>query len=180
MTTNWTDADIETLRRNDPDFAKRNPIEGVCRKCHHQHNSDYIDLLGIICYWCLNNLPCPGPASKIAPQSTREGIKAQGGNIQHKREMTESELRENIRDAAIKLGWEFYFTWSSIHSPRGMTDLILCRPPRLIFAELKRDGMELTKYQAIWCSLLQQCPQVEYCLWHPADWANESIIEKLR
>lgn len=126
------------------------------------------------------DLAIRNPPLKIALQSTRKGIEAQVSSIQHKREMTESELRENIRDAAIKLGWEFYFTWSSLHSPKGMTDLILCRPPRLIFAELKRDDMKLSKYQELWCSLLERCPQVEYCLWHPSDWADDSIIEKLK
>ena len=75
-------------------------------------------------------------------------------NINHElkkyREITETQLREQIRDLCRITGWKFYFTFNSMHSPKGMTDLVLCRPPRVIFAELKREGKELKPDQDAW------------------------------
>lgn len=30
-----------------------------CRVCHHRHCSWFEDSEGIICDWCLNDIPCP-------------------------------------------------------------------------------------------------------------------------
>ena len=84
-------------------------------------------------------------------------------------EVTETQLREQIRDLCKVIGWEFYFCWTSIHSPRGMPDLILCKPPRLIFAELKREKGIVTEHQQRWLDLLNQCPGVECYIWKPSD-----------
>jgi len=70
---------------------------------------------------------------------------------------TESQLREQIRDLCKTFGWKFYFTWSSIHSPRGMPDLILCKPPRLVFAELKTEKGKVSPHQQEWIDLLNEC-----------------------
>ncbi len=83
--------------------------------------------------------------------------------------ITEKDLREQIRDLCKMLGWKFYFSWTSIHSPRGMPDLILAKPPRLIFAELKTDKGQLSEYQKDWIDILSKCPGCEVYLWRPAD-----------
>lgn len=83
---------------------------------------------------------------------------------------TERELREQVRDLCKVFGWRFYFTWTSIHSPRGMPDLILCRPPRLIFAELKSDKGKITSHQQEWLDLLGECGgNVECYIVRPSD-----------
>ena len=92
--------------------------------------------------------------------------------------VTEADLREQIRDLCKLFGWKFHFTWSSIHSPRGMLDLILCRPPRLIVAELKREDGKVTAAQQEWLDLLRQCPGVESYVWRPGD--IEEIAAVLR
>lgn len=91
---------------------------------------------------------------------------------------TEKELREQVRDLCKVFGWKFYFTWTSIHSPRGMPDLILCRPPRIIFAELKTEKGHPSPHQQEWLDLLDECGgNIECYVWRPAD--IESIAEIL-
>lgn len=91
---------------------------------------------------------------------------------------TEKDLREQIRDLCKVFGWKFYFTWTSLHSPRGMPDLILCKPPRLIFAELKTDKSKLSSHQQEWIDLLTECRgNIECYVWRPAD--IESIAKIL-
>ncbi len=93
---------------------------------------------------------------------------------------TEAELREQIRDLCKLFGWKFYFTWTSIHSPRGMPDLILCRPPRLIFAELKTNKRKskLAPAQARWLWELRKTPGLEVYVWRPRHF--DKIVEILR
>ena len=66
-----------------------------------------------------------------------------------------SKLTEKDLDAAVaKLcrlyGWRRYHTYRSKHSPAGFPDLVLVKPPRLIFAELKSDDGEVSAEQAEW------------------------------
>ena len=83
--------------------------------------------------------------------------------------ITEKEWMGQVRELASMLGWAFYHPFLSIHSPRGWPDVALCRPPRLIFAELKSSAGKLTPAQAEWLGLLEGCPQVEVYLWRPDD-----------
>ncbi len=93
--------------------------------------------------------------------------------------VTEKQLREQVRDLCKVFGWKFYFTWTSIHSPRGMPDLILVKPPRVIFAELKTEKGEVSTYQQDWIDVLKECGgNVECYLWRPGD--IEKIAEVLR
>ena len=94
--------------------------------------------------------------------------------------ITEKQFREEIRDLSKLFGWKFWFCWTSIHSPRGMTDLILLRPPRLIFAELKTDkrSSKLSPAQAQWLWMLRKVPGIEVRIWRPR--MLERIAEILR
>ncbi len=82
----------------------------------------------------------------------------------------EKDFRQQVITLAKICGWKHYFTWTSIHSPRGMPDLILCRPPRLVFAELKTMKGQLSEYQAEWMDLLSDTPHCEVYLWKPDSW----------
>ena len=84
--------------------------------------------------------------------------------------ISEAEFREMAIDAAKKLGWRCYFTWASIHSPKGFPDLVLCKPPRLIFAELKSQKGRITPAQQGWLDDLRACPHAEVHLWQPSRW----------
>lgn len=82
-----------------------------------------------------------------------------------------------VKELAEWKGWRFYHTWKSIHSPAGFPDLVLVRPPRLIFAELKCNRNRLSLKQREWLRLLEQCDSVEAYVWRPEDW--ESITKIL-
>jgi hypothetical protein len=51
--------------------------------------------------------------------------------------MTEKQLQGAVVELAKRLGYLVYHTFDSRRSNPGWPDLVLCKPPRLIFAELK-------------------------------------------
>lgn len=83
--------------------------------------------------------------------------------------ITEENLREQVRDLCKLFGWKFHFSWTGIHSPRGMPDLILVKPPRIIFAELKTEKGKVSTYQREWLDILDECPGCEIYLWRSGD-----------
>lgn len=87
--------------------------------------------------------------------------------------MTEKQFRQMIYDAARLLSYRVYFTWTSIHSPAGFPDLVLCKPRstgdgRVIFAELKTDKGKVTPAQQAWIDDLAAAG-MEAVVWRPAD-----------
>jgi hypothetical protein len=72
-------------------------------------------------------------------------------------------------DLAGIFGWTLYHPALSKWSERGWPDLALCRPPRLVFAELKREAGHPSVDQKRWLALLRGCPGVETYLWRPSD-----------
>lgn len=76
------------------------------------------------------------------------------------------------------LGWRVYFTWTSLHSPPGFPDLVLCRPPRLLFVELKSEEGRLSRAQRDWLALLETIPGIEAYVWRPRD--QREILTRLR
>ncbi len=89
---------------------------------------------------------------------------------------TEKQWLGMVVDLAQTLGWEAYHPWLSIHSPRGWPDLALCRPPRLILAELKTEKGKLTVPQERWLELLRAVPGVEVYLWRPSDLQDIALV----
>ena len=85
--------------------------------------------------------------------------------------------REHVLDWARQRGWRCYFTWTSVHSPPGFPDLVLIRPPRLIFAELKTETGQLRTAQDEWIADLNLIDQVETYVWRPHD--EERVLEVL-
>lgn len=81
----------------------------------------------------------------------------------------EKDFRQSIVDLARDEGWLVYFTWLSKHSPRGWPDLVLIRPPRLVFAELKTESGQPTAEQQECLEALVGCGE-DVRLWRPADW----------
>ena len=59
----------------------------------------------------------------------------------------------------------------------GWPDLVLCRPPRLIIAELKAEHGRVAPLQQRWLDALGACNGVEVCVWRPADW--DRVVEVL-
>lgn len=58
-------------------------------------------------------------------------------------------------------GWRAYHTHDSRRSDPGFPDLVLVRPPRVLFVELKVGRRQLTGDQEAWMRLLEQCDRVD-------------------
>jgi hypothetical protein len=79
----------------------------------------------------------------------------------------------HFRAARTKDGWRVPITADG----HGWPDLVLVRPPRILFAELKSESGELRPRQLEWLDALRLLPQVEVFLWRPSDW--DVIVETL-
>jgi len=100
----------------------------------------------------------------------------------------ERDFQQAVIDLARRTGWRVHHTrpaltqrgrWlTPVQGDVGFPDLVLCRPPRLILAELKRVGGRLTAAQRGWLDALGQCAGVECYLWRPEDW--DAIVTTLR
>lgn len=90
--------------------------------------------------------------------------------------MLEKEFQQRLRVEANLAGWRSYCTWDSRHSPRGWPDLVLVRPPEIIFAELKSENGRLSLDQQICLERLAQCG-LETHVWRPSD--TDEILRRL-
>ncbi len=91
----------------------------------------------------------------------------------------EKDFLQAVKELAQLQGWLTYHTWNSQHSPAGFPDLVLVRPPRLVFAELKVGRNRPTPAQQEWLRQLGACPQVEVYLWTPDHWAEiERVLRR--
>jgi hypothetical protein len=92
--------------------------------------------------------------------------------------INEAQWQRQVLKLAGILGWTSYHPWTSINSAAGWPDIALCRPPRLILAELKSATGKVSPAQDRWLDMLRQCPGVETYLWRPAD--IDAVAEVLR
>lgn len=93
------------------------------------------------------------------------------------RAQTERDFQQQVIDLARLCGFMVYHTYDSRRSPSGFPDLCLLRPPRLIFAELKRERGTPTPEQLEWLYELREVTGVEVYLWVPSMW--DEIVEAL-
>ena len=103
--------------------------------------------------------------------------------------MTERErdFQRAVIDLARLMGWRVHHTrpaltrrgrWlTPIQGDAGFPDLVLVRAGRVIFAELKCNGVRPTPQQQAWLDALASCAGVECYLWTPADW--ETVVRML-
>lgn len=82
--------------------------------------------------------------------------------------MTEREWQEAVLELAGYYGWRHYHPFDSRRSVAGWPDLVLCRPPELLFVELKTDRGRISHDQVEWLALLSACA-VETAVWRPRD-----------
>ena len=92
--------------------------------------------------------------------------------------MTEKDFQWRIRDYAEGRLWTVLTTTDSRHSPDGDPDLRMIRPPRVVYAEVKRVGGKLTDAQIIILTLVSECPPIEPYAWWPEDWEAIKAILK--
>ena len=104
--------------------------------------------------------------------------------------MTEGALLDAIVDMAKLLGWHCsHFRaartsdgWRTpVQGHTGFPDLVLLRPPRLVFAELKTAKGKVHFDQATWLNGFRACgPSIETYEWRPVDWEAGRIEDALR
>lgn len=91
---------------------------------------------------------------------------------------SEKDFQLAVRQYARLRHWLHYCTFDSRRSVAGFPDLVLLRPPRLVFVELKSEHGRLTDAQENWLDYLRGVPGVEAFCWRPHDW--DAIEECLR
>lgn len=82
--------------------------------------------------------------------------------------ISEKDFAQQVVDLARVYGWRTYRTWLSMRSPKGFPDLVLVRPPLLIFAELKSETGTFTPEQEAWLGDLSEITGVLVCRWRPS------------
>lgn len=88
--------------------------------------------------------------------------------------ISEKEFQGQVEQLAKQLGWAVHHHWLSIKSSEGWPDLVLIRPPRLLFRELKTDTGQVTAEQQMWLDWLRQCRQ-DVGVWRPRDWHDIEV-----
>lgn len=95
--------------------------------------------------------------------------------------MTEKQLQQAVLDCARLMGWLRYHTHDSRRSHPGFPDLVLVRPPQLLFVELKSAKGKATAAQQAWLDALSQCgPFCRARLWRPEHWHDGTVESTLR
>lgn len=93
-------------------------------------------------------------------------------------------LRRVVR-LARQAGWRVFHpaparfgkVWRTPYAgDAGLPDLILCRPPRLLFVELKSARGRVSPQQQAWLTALAQCSEVHTAVWREGDLES---IEKI-
>lgn len=111
-------------------------------------------------------------------QASSHSLSGKSGNQTGVPALTEKEFLRQVVDLARLFRWRTYHPWLSVRSERGWPDLALCRPPRLVLAELKSERGKTSPSQDEWLALLAAVHGVETFLWRPSD--LDHIAEILR
>ncbi len=90
--------------------------------------------------------------------------------------LTEAEWQRIVLRIARQFGWRSYHTLNSWGSAKGFPDLVLVRPPRLVFAELKSDKGVVKPEQEAWLTELGASGADTY-VWRPEDY--EEVVRAL-
>jgi VRR-NUC domain-containing protein len=85
--------------------------------------------------------------------------------------VAERDFQTTVIAMARALGWRHYHTHDSRHSAAGFPDLVLWRPGRVLFVELKTDAGRLTDAQRATIDSLRDAGARAH-VWRPADWAT--------
>jgi len=95
--------------------------------------------------------------------------------------ISEKQFQAQVLQLARLSGWLTYHTHDSRRSQAGFPDLVLVRPPAVLFAELKSEGGGLRPEQRGWLRALEACPGVAVRLWMPGDWPEvEEVLARPR
>ena len=87
--------------------------------------------------------------------------------------LSERDFQGQVLKAAEALGWLSFHAFDSRRSSQGFPDLVLVRPPRLLFVELKSEKGKLSPDQEVWMDRLGRVETagagIECYVWRPAD-----------
>lgn len=94
------------------------------------------------------------------------------------RALPESSFQAQVVELADRAGWWSWHDNDPRRNKAGLPDLILVKPPRVLFVELKREkGRFNGSAQKIVLEMLGRCPGVETYLWRPS--AFDDIVKIL-
>lgn len=82
--------------------------------------------------------------------------------------MTEAELQDTVITAAEFHGWQVFHDRDSRTNRPGFPDLVLVRPPTVLFVELKSEKGRVRPEQQTWLDALEQCSDVASGLVRPS------------
>ena len=86
--------------------------------------------------------------------------------------VTEAQWQRTVVEAAELFGWWVFHDHDSRRNQAGFPDLVLIRPPRVVFLELKRETGKLTRAQSEVLGMLEDCPGVEVEVARPSNWSS--------
>ncbi len=92
-------------------------------------------------------------------------------------ETSEAEFLQAVRDLAKQLGWLIYHTHRSDRSEKGFPDLVLVRPPFVLYRELKSEKGRLKPEQETWLHTLGEAGQ-DVGVWRPHDLAPNGRVPR--
>jgi hypothetical protein len=90
---------------------------------------------------------------------------------------TERDFQQQVEDLARLMHWRLYHTRYFFRSAVGFPNLVLVRPPRVLFAVLKSDDGICDEAQLAWLGDLERCHGIEVKLWRLSHW--QEIVETL-
>lgn len=94
--------------------------------------------------------------------------------------LNEKQFQAQVVEAARLYGWWVYHTYDARKSEPGFPDLVLIRPPELLFWELKTDSGKLTTAQTAVLQKLIACGERAEVM-RPSDWSRiEQRLKRLR
>lgn len=90
--------------------------------------------------------------------------------------VTEADFQQTVIDFAKLRAWSVYHTHDSRSSAAGFPDLVLARPPQLLFVELKTEAGMVSQAQKEWVQVLNSCDKVMATVWRPRQW---DVIQRI-
>jgi hypothetical protein len=107
-----------------------------------------------------------------APDARRAAVRTELRRAREKLDavVPEKEFQDSVVELALTRRWRVWHDNDSRRNAAGLPDLLLVRPPRVVFAELKAERGRLSAEQERWQEELGRCPGVEVHVWRPSDW----------
>ncbi len=81
--------------------------------------------------------------------------------------MTEADLQQLLTDAAELNGWLVFHDNDSRRNAAGFPDLVLVKPPRVLFLELKSEIGRVRPEQHVWMDALSRCDTIASAIVRP-------------